>query len=182
MRRLLGLLVTLTFSLVGALLVAAAPATRARIAVLGMTLAPPASALPPVVAAFYQGRRELGWIEGEHLTIEWRWAEGRLEGFANLVDDVVCLPADLMVVPNATSAEIAQRVTMTMPIVVMGGGSLAQNVGNLARPGGNITGVAVLRGLASQMSSRTRRIAVAEWRPCACGECWRTCIGPATCP
>jgi ABC-type uncharacterized transport system substrate-binding protein len=147
MHRLLGLLVTLTFSLVVALLVAAEPSTRARVAVLGLTLTPPASALPPVVAAFYQALRELGWFEGEHLTIEWRWAEGRLEGFATLVHEVVCLPVDLMVVPNATSVEIAQRVTMTMPIVVMGCGSLAQNVGNLARPGGNITGWRCSAGL-----------------------------------
>jgi putative ABC transport system substrate-binding protein len=144
MRRRIGLLVILAFSLGVALLIAAAPAPRARIAFLGLTAAPPASALPPVVAAFYQGLRELGWVEGENLTIEWRWAEGSLERFATLVDEVVRLPVEVMVVPNATTAEIAQRVTTTMSIVVMGGGSLAQNVGNLAQPGGNITGVAVL--------------------------------------
>jgi ABC-type uncharacterized transport system substrate-binding protein len=144
MCRLIGLLVGLAFSLVVVLLVAAAPVTRARIAFLGLPHAPRASALPPVVAAFHQGLRQLGWVEGQNLTIEWRWADGSLERFAILVEEMVRFQVEVLVVPNATTAEIAQRVTTTMPIVVMGGGSLAQNVGDLARPGGNITGVAGL--------------------------------------
>jgi hypothetical protein len=134
MRRMIALLITLALGWFGTPLAADAPprATPARIAFLGLTAAPPASALPPVVAAFLHELRELGWIEGQNLTIEWRWAGGNLERFATLVDEVVHLPVELMVVPNATTAEIAQRVTTTMPIVVMGGGSLAQNVGNLA--------------------------------------------------
>jgi putative tryptophan/tyrosine transport system substrate-binding protein len=144
MRRLIGHLVTLAFSLVVVLLIAAAPATSARIAFLGLTAAPPASALPPVVAAFYQGLRELGWVEGENLTIEWRWVEGSLERFATLVDEVVRLPVEVMVVPNGITAGIAQRVTTTMPIIIAGGAALAQNVANLAQPGGNVTGMAAL--------------------------------------
>jgi putative tryptophan/tyrosine transport system substrate-binding protein len=118
-----GCLVTLTLSLLAAPLAAAAPATRARIAFLGLTPAPPASALPPMVAAFRQGLRELGRVEGQNLAIEWRWAEGSLERFATLVDEVVQLPVDVMVVPNSTTAGVAQRVTTTIPIVVMAGGS-----------------------------------------------------------
>ena len=52
-------------------------AKLARIAFLGLPLAPPASALPPVVTTFQQRLRELGWVEGQNLTTEWRWAEGR---------------------------------------------------------------------------------------------------------
>jgi putative ABC transport system substrate-binding protein len=83
-------------------------------------------------------------VEGQNLTIEWRWAEGSLDRFATLVDEVAQLLVDVIVVPNATTAEIAQRVTLTMPIIVMGGGSLAQDVGSLAQPGGNVTGFAQL--------------------------------------
>jgi putative tryptophan/tyrosine transport system substrate-binding protein len=103
-RRLIGLVITLALSLLVAPLVAAAPATRARIAFLGLTPTPPASALPPVVPAFQQRLRELGWVEGQNLTIEWRWAEGSLERFATLVDEMVRLQVDVMVVPGQITA------------------------------------------------------------------------------
>jgi putative ABC transport system substrate-binding protein len=64
-----------------------------------------------------------GGLEGQNLAIEWRWAEGSLERFATLGDEVVQLPVDVMVVPNSTTAGVAQRVTTTIPIVVMAGGS-----------------------------------------------------------
>jgi len=142
--RRIGLIVAFALAILGAPLVAAAPATRARIAFLGLSPAPPASALPPVVAAFQQRLRELGWVEGQNLTIEWRWAEGSLERFATLVDEIVRLPVDVMVVPNQITARVAQQATTTIPIIIMGGGSLAQNVPSLAQPGGNITGFAGL--------------------------------------
>ena len=75
---------------------------------------------------------------------EWRWAEGSLERFATLVEEVVQLPVAVLVVPNGTTAGVARRVSPTLPIVVMGGGSLAQDIGSLARPGENVTGMAVL--------------------------------------
>jgi putative ABC transport system substrate-binding protein len=139
-----ALLFTLALGLLVAPLVAAAPAARARIAVLGLTSAPPASALPPVVAAFQQRLHELGWVEGQNLTIEWRWAEGRLERFATLVEEMVRLPVEVLVVPNQTTAGVAQKATTTIPIIVMAGGDLAQSVPSLARPGGNIMGMANL--------------------------------------
>ena len=57
---------------------------------------------------------------------------------------MVQLQVAVLVVPNGMTAGVARRVTPTMPIVVMAGGALAQNIGNLARPGGNVTGMAVL--------------------------------------
>jgi ABC-type uncharacterized transport system substrate-binding protein len=144
-RRTIGLLITLTLSIFVALVAASAQprAKPARIAFLDLSSEPPASARPLVVAAFQQHLRELGWVEGQNLTIAWRWAEGSLDRFATLVEEVVRLPVEVLVVPNATTAWRAQQVTTTMPIVVMGGGSLAQDVGGLAHPGGNVTGVAV---------------------------------------
>jgi putative ABC transport system substrate-binding protein len=142
--RLIGLVITFTLGLVVASLIAAAPATRAWIAFLGLTPAPAASALPPVVAAFQQRLRELGWVEGQNLTIEWRWAEGSLERFATLVEEMVRLPVEVMVVPTLVTAQLAQKATTTIPIIIVGGGSLAQRVPSLAQPDGNITGRASL--------------------------------------
>jgi putative tryptophan/tyrosine transport system substrate-binding protein len=140
------LLVALTLSLLVALVAAIAQprAKPARIAFLRLTPAPPASALPPVVAAFQQHLRTLGWVEGQNLTIEWRWAEGSLDRFATLVEEMVRLPVEVMVVPSQVTAQLAQKATTTMPIIIVGGGSLAQRVPSLAQPSGNITGFATL--------------------------------------
>jgi putative tryptophan/tyrosine transport system substrate-binding protein len=143
-RWIIALLFTFALGLLVAPLVAAAPTTHARIAVLGLSAAPPASARMPVVAAFQQRLRELGWVEGQNLTIEWRWAEGSLERFATLVEEMVRLPVEVLVVPNGTTAGVAQQATTTIPIIIASGGSLAQNVPSLAQPGGNITGFAGL--------------------------------------
>jgi ABC-type uncharacterized transport system substrate-binding protein len=140
------LLVALALSLLVALVAAIAQprAKPARIAFLGLTPAPPASALPPVVAAFQQHLRTLGWVEGQNLTIEWRWGEGSLDRFATLVEELVRLPVEVMVVPSQVTAQLAQKATTTIPIIMVGGGSLAQNVPSLARPEGNVTGFANL--------------------------------------
>jgi putative tryptophan/tyrosine transport system substrate-binding protein len=142
----LALLFTLALGLLVAPLAAAAqPRTKpARIAFLGLTPATPASARPPVVAAFQQHLRALGWVEGQNLTIEWRWAEGSLDRFATLVEEMVRLPVEVMVVPSQVTAQLAQQATTTIPIIIVGGGSLAQNVPSLARPRGNVTGFANL--------------------------------------
>jgi ABC-type uncharacterized transport system substrate-binding protein len=150
-RRLIGPLITLVLGCLVPPLAADAPprAQPARIAFPGLTPAPSSSALRPNVAAFQQGLRELGWVEGQNLTIEWRWAEGSLDRFATLVEEMVRLPVDVLLVPNQITAELAQKVTTTIPILVVGAGSLAQTVPSFAQPrsqptwpGGNITGFA----------------------------------------
>jgi putative ABC transport system substrate-binding protein len=145
-RRLIGLLVTLALGLLMALRAADAQprTTPVRIAVLGLPSAPPASALPAHQAAFHQELHKLGWVEGQNLTIERRWAEGSLERFATLVEEIVHLPVDVMVVPNLITAAIAQQATTTIPIIIATGGALAHRVPNLAQPGGNVTGFASL--------------------------------------
>jgi putative ABC transport system substrate-binding protein len=129
-------------------LVAAAqqPAQGRRIAFLGLNFPPAASQPTPFLDAFRQGLRERGWVEGDTIAIEWRWAEGSLERFATLVTELVRPPVDILVVPNATTAGIAKQATTTIPIVVVGGGTLLESglVASLARPGGNVTGVAML--------------------------------------
>jgi putative tryptophan/tyrosine transport system substrate-binding protein len=150
-RRTIELLVTLAFLFVPLAADAQPHVKLARIAVLGLSPAPPASALPSYLAGFQAGLRELGWVEGQNLTIEWRWAEGSLERFATLVEEMVRLPVEVMVVPNQTTAGVAQKATTTIPIVMVAGGDIRPTISSLAQPGGNITGMA---GLNPELSSK----------------------------
>src|SRR5262245_54206619 len=100
------------------------------------------------VAAFVQRLRELGWIDGRNLAIEYRWAEGRNERYAEIAAEFVRLKVDVIVTVATPPALAAKQATAAIPIVFM----LASDpvgtglVASLARPGGNVT------GLANQMS------------------------------
>jgi putative tryptophan/tyrosine transport system substrate-binding protein len=145
-RRTMALLLTLSLAILVVPLAAIAQprTTPVRIAFLGLSTAPPAAEVPSTITAFQQRLRELGWVEGQNLTIEWRWAEGRLERFATLVEEMVRLQVDILVVPNQITGQVAQEATTMIPIIIAGGGALAQRVPNLAQPGGNVTGFASL--------------------------------------
>jgi len=98
----------------------------------------------PWVAAFRDGLRGLGYVEGENLTIDQRYAAGQVERLPALAGELVRLRADVLVAAPAGSALAAKKVTSTIPIVFMGepdpvGTGL---VASLARPGGNATGLA----------------------------------------
>jgi putative tryptophan/tyrosine transport system substrate-binding protein len=142
--RTLGLLVTLALGFLGALVGAWAPAPAKipRIAVLGFGPPPSASAPPPFAEAFRHGLHERGWVEGDNIAIEWRRTEGGLDQFATLLAEVIGLQVEVIVVPQATTAELAQQATTTIPIVVVAAGNLVEQglVASVARPGGNITG------------------------------------------
>jgi putative ABC transport system substrate-binding protein len=129
-------------------LVAAAqqPGPVPRIAVLELSSPPSAAEPTPWPDAFRHGLRERGWVEGHTIALEWRWAEGSPERFAALVAEVLRLQVAVLVVPNSRTAWIAKRATSTIPIVVVGGGGMLANglVASLARPGGNVTGLATL--------------------------------------
>jgi putative ABC transport system substrate-binding protein len=144
--RAIGLTAILALALLVAPLAGGAqqPSEKRRIAFLGLTPAPSSSARPPVEAAFQQHLRELGWVEGQNLTIAWRWAEGSLDRFATLVEEMVRLPVKVLVVPTLITAELAQKATTTIPIVIVSAGSLGNTAPSLAQPGGNITGFAGL--------------------------------------
>ena len=97
----------------------------------------------PNSAAFRQGLRDLGWIEGQNIVIEFRSAEGQLDRLPALAAELVRLKVDLIVASPTPAAMAAKSATTTIPIV---GLSLADPVAlglipSLARPGGNITGV-----------------------------------------
>ena len=94
------------------------------------------------LAAFVQRLRELGWIEGRTVTIEYRWAEGRAERFGEIAAEFVRLKVD--VIHTAGSAAVAaKQVTQVIPIVLAVAGDPigAGLVASLARPGGNVTGL-----------------------------------------
>ena len=96
--------------------------------------------------AFRQGLRDLGYIEGRNIVIEYRYAAGDLDRTATLVADLIRLPIDVLVSPYSVAILAAKRATKTMPIVmVTNRDPIATGmVDSLARPGGNVTGLSRL--------------------------------------
>ena len=105
------------------------------------------SANPPWREAFRQGLRELGYEEGKNIIIEWRFAEGKLDRQRALTTELVRLKVDVIVVVGSGDTRAAKEATATIPIVMTQGGDPVGSgfVASLARPGGNITGLAMLR-------------------------------------
>ena len=93
--------------------------------------------------AFIQGLRELGYVEGQNITIEHRSSEGKYELLPGLAADLVRLKVDVIVVPAPQNARAAKEATRTIPIVMAGSIDPVADglVTSLARPGGNITGL-----------------------------------------
>jgi len=96
-------------------------------------------------AAFVQRLRELGWIENRTVAIEYRWAEGRDERFAEIAAEFIRLKVDVIVTYGTPSAIAAKKATAVIPIVIAGAGDLVGTglVASLARPGGNVTGLSM---------------------------------------
>jgi putative tryptophan/tyrosine transport system substrate-binding protein len=103
--------------------------------------------------AFRQELNKLGWIEGKNLTIERRFLEQNLERAPELAADLVRLKVDLIVVTGTVPASAAKSATSTIPIVMANVGDPlgAGLVASLARPGGNVTGLA---GLAPELNTK----------------------------
>jgi putative ABC transport system substrate-binding protein len=99
--------------------------------------------------AFRQGLRELGWIEGQNITIESRWAEGRLDRLPDLAAELVRLKVDVLFTPATTATAAAQNATTTIPIVMAMVGDPVRRgtIASLARPGGNVTGLSINVGV-----------------------------------
>jgi putative ABC transport system substrate-binding protein len=102
----------------------------------------------PNTRAFVNRLRELGYIEGKNLVIEWRFADGDLERLAGLAADLVRLKVDVIVAVASAAIGAAQKATATIPIVMASTGDPVGSgfVKSLARPGGNITGLSNLGG------------------------------------
>jgi ABC-type uncharacterized transport system substrate-binding protein len=103
-----------------------------------------AAAWRPWTDAFVERLRELGWIEGRTIAIEYRWAQGRPERYAEIAAEFVRLKVDV-IVANGSAAPTVRQATSVIPIIFpmgidpVGGGLIT----NLARPGGNVTGLSV---------------------------------------
>ena len=96
-----------------------------------------------VFGAFRAGLRELGYVEGNNLIIEWRFADGKPERLAGLAAELVQLNVDVILTAASQPTAAAQKATKTLPIVIGSAGDPVASgfVQSLARPGGNITGV-----------------------------------------
>ena len=104
-----------------------------------------ASAGSQWAAAFVQRLRELGWIEGRTVAIEYRWTEGRNERVAEIATEFVRLKVGVIVTYGNTAAAATKRATAAIPIVFAAAGDPVDTglVASLARPGGNITGLSI---------------------------------------
>ena len=144
--RLIGLAVILAVSLTLAPLGTAQPPEKvSRVGYLN-----PGSSSDPLrqrrLEAFRQGLRELGYVEGQNIAIESRWAEGKYDRYPALAADLVRLKVDVIVAQSGEATQATRQATRTVPIIMslvmdpVGSGLVA----SLARPGGKVTGTSVM--------------------------------------
>jgi putative ABC transport system substrate-binding protein len=131
--------------------VAAARELRAQqkaMPVIGFLSSGAPGAFAAAVAGFRQGLGETSYVEGQNVTIEYRWAEGRYDRLPSLAADLVTRKVDLIVTIGGTPPALAAKnATATIPIVFGVGDAVELGlIASLARPGGNLTGVSVLGG------------------------------------
>jgi putative tryptophan/tyrosine transport system substrate-binding protein len=98
------------------------------------------------IEAFRQGLDELGYVQGRTVTIEYRWAQAIPERMRELAEELVLLKVDVIVAPSSIYTEAAKRATSTIPIIFLSHADPlgSGHVANLARPGGNITGLSLM--------------------------------------
>jgi putative ABC transport system substrate-binding protein len=136
--------------LLATVLLTAAPPAEAQQATkvprIGYLSATSPSVNPTRIEAFRQGLRELGYVEGKNIIIDWRYADGKLDRLRELAAELVRLKVDVIVTGGPTTTPAVKEATTTIPIVMgydndpVGSGFVA----SLARPGGNITGLSAL--------------------------------------
>ncbi len=147
------------------------PQKTPRIGVLGGVS--PEGSPPPY--ALRQGLREVGYVEGQNIALEWRWAHGRPERFTDLAAELAALKVDVIVAGNPAAISAAKNATSTIPIImVLATDPVGEGfVTSLARPGGNITGLTINAGpeifgkhleLLKEAVPRASRVAVL-WNP-----------------
>jgi len=113
---------------------------------LGLLIPTSFSAFASRIEAFRHGLRDLGYVEGQNIAIEDRFAEGKAERLSELAAELVRLKVDILVTDGTVAIRAAQQATTTIPIVMaVSGDPLATGlIASLARPGGNITGLSFM--------------------------------------
>ena len=115
---------------------------------IGYLSAPSRKSVEKALDAFLRALRDLGWVEGRNLVIEYRWAEGRIDALPELARDLVRQKVELIVAPAASAALAAKNASSSIPIVMIfpndpvGAGLVA----SLRSPGGNVTGTTFTAG------------------------------------
>jgi putative ABC transport system substrate-binding protein len=150
-RRTFGLLVLVALGMVCTPLAGEAPSAERHFRIGFLAFGPPPpDPVPPAfpLTAFRQGLRELGYVEGHTVILEERWAAGELARLPALAVELVQLPVDVIVATGASAVRAAMGATRSIPIVIAGAADpVAEGlVTSLARPEGNVTGLAVLAG------------------------------------
>ena len=117
--------------------------TRVKARRIGLMMSTTPVAASHIVAAFADGLRELGHVEGKNVVFEYRWAEGKPERFADMAADLVRQKVDVIVASSQAPALAARQATKTIPIVMVNVTDPVEAglVASLARPGGNVTGL-----------------------------------------
>ncbi len=132
--------IVLTFAMCGAVAQAQQAGKVYRVGVLAPGSA---SATKTAYRAFWQGLRELGYIEGQNILVEYRYAVGKPDRLHDLANELVDLKVDVIVTHSPPAVDAAHRATTTIPIVMVGGSASVEqeHVESLARPGENLTGL-----------------------------------------
>lgn len=117
-----------------------------RIGFLAVRSVPGAPSSDPYYGSFVHAMRDLGYVEGKNLVIEWRFAGGKYDRFPALADELVRLNPEVIVTHSTPATEALRRATGTIPIVTAAVGDPVSSgfAASLARPGGNITGMSVM--------------------------------------
>jgi putative ABC transport system substrate-binding protein len=116
------------------------PAKMPRVGFLGNSTAALEANL---VGPFREGLRDLGYVEGRNILIEYRWAEGKYERFPGLIAELIALKVDVIVTAGTPAALAVRKATTSIPLVMVAVGDPVGSglVASLARPGGNLTGL-----------------------------------------
>ena len=136
------------WSLAVALVAIVSPAEaqqQANMARLGWLASGSPSGVAPLTGAFRQGLRELGYVEGKNVVIEYRYADGNPERLPELATEIVHLKVDVIVVAADPAIRAVQKATTTIPVVMIADDPLGLGfIASLARPGGNLTGLSFM--------------------------------------
>ena len=168
-----GLIVTLAFGLLATSLPAEAQ-QAGKVHRIGILSSGTPATYQHLYDAFLEGMREHGWIEGQNIAVEYRWAEGRMDRFPAVAAELVSLKPDVIATSSQRLVQAAKNATSTIPIVILLAADVVENglVVSLARPGGNLTGYSMhfadlhtkLLGLLKQTLPQVTRVAFL-WDP-----------------